>query len=66
MAFLLVLFPGPDFPLSVRFMPDLFIVVTDLCMLQGQMTYTCPRGTVYGHHTFLYKCGAQLTLKQTQ
>ena len=35
-------------------------------MLQGQMTYTCPRGTVYGHHTFLYKCGAQLTLKQTQ
>lgn len=30
-------------------------------MLQGQMTYTCPRGTVYGHHTFLYKCGAQLT-----
>lgn len=35
-------------------------------MFQGQMTYTCSRGTVYGHYTFLYKCGAQPTLKQTQ
>lgn len=30
MVFLLVVFPGPDYPLSARFMLDLFVVVTDV------------------------------------
>lgn len=40
MAFLLVLFPGPDFPLSPRFMLDLFMVVTD-CVEPSTYSFLC-------------------------
>ena len=46
-------------------MPSSSIKNCDLCMFRGQMIYICSRGKACRHCTFPYKCGAQLTLKQT-
>lgn len=40
MTFLLVLFPGPDLPLSARFMLDLFMVVSD-CVEPSTTLWAC-------------------------